>query len=476
VKGQPRSLRVRVAAFLMVPMAALAVLLGIGGTWFVGAFATSAYDRGLAGAVLIIAERLSVQEDQVVLDMPSAAFGLLSNTQRDNIYYSVTDGRTFVTGYSDLPLPERMPPPETLVYRDAVFRGQRVRIGAMLKPVYITRHAALVQVAETTHDRDRLARRMLLALTVLGATLAAIGSLLIWFAVRMGLSPLDDLRREIEHRFHGAGAVPAVPVAGVPREALPLVEALNELLSQLNHAMAVLRRFTADASHQLRTPVAILKTHLRLLDRQPPGSEGWRSSRADIDGAVDRLDRLIAQLLTLLVLEEGGARRGGAAEADLVALARDTALGLAPVARRHRVALSFDGPEAPVVAPVEPFLLEEVLRNLIDNAIRYNRPGGSVRVVVAGGTARAIEVEDDGPGIPEDQRGQVFERFHRLERSGDPAGSGLGLSIVQAFVARLGGTVTLHDGAEGRGLRARIDLPVRPEPRDSPTADRAPPG
>ncbi|TGD95379.1 sensor histidine kinase [Methylobacterium nonmethylotrophicum] len=449
----------------MVPMAALAVLLGIGGTWFVSAFATSAYDRGLAGAILTIAERLSVQEGQVVLDMPSAAFGMLSNTQRDNIYYSVTDDRTFVTGYADLPLPERMPPPETLVYRDAVFRGERVRIGAMLRPIYITRHSALVQVAETTHDRDRLARHMLLALTALGATLAGIGSLLIWFAVRMGLSPLDDLRREIEHRFHGAGAVPAVPVAGVPREALPLVEALNELLAQLNHAMTVLRRFTADASHQLRTPVAILKTHLRLLDRQPPESDGWRSSRADLDGAVDRLDRLIAQLLTL-VLEEGGARRGGAAPTDVAAIARDAALALVPIARARRVALSFDGPEAPVTVLAEPFLIEEALRNLIDNAIRYNRPGGTVRVSVLSGADApcAIDVEDDGPGIPEAQRELVFERFHRLERPGDPSGSGLGLSIVQAFVARLGGTVTLHAGAQGRGLRARVSLPSEPGP------------
>ncbi|KMO33540.1 hypothetical protein VQ02_20720 [Methylobacterium variabile] len=451
----------------MVPMAALAVLLGIGGTWFVGTFATNAYDRVLAGAILSIAERLSVQDGQVTLDLPSAAFAMLSNTQRDSIFYSVTDDRAFVTGYPDLPLPERMPPPETLVYRDAVFRGQRVRIGAMLKPIYITRHAALVQVAETTHDRDLLARRMLLALTALGATLAGIGSLLIWFSVRMGLAPLDDLRREIEHRFHGQGPVPAVPVAGVPREALPFVEALNELLSQLNQAMTVLRRFTADASHQLRTPVAILKTHLRLLDRQPPGSEGWRSSRADIDGAVDRLDRLITQLLTLVVSEEGAARRVQAAETDVVALARDTALDLVGVARQRRVTLSFDGPEAPVTIPAEPFLLEEALRNLIDNAIRYNHSGGHVRVSVAteagpDGPSCRLEVEDDGPGIPEDQYGRVFERFHRLERPGDPGGSGLGLAIVQAFVARLGGTVTLHPGAGGRGLRARISLPPGP--------------
>ncbi len=463
-----RSLRVRVAAYLMVPMAALAVMLGIGGTWFVDTFVTSAYDRVLAGSILSIAERLTVQDGHVSLEMPSAAFGMLSNAQRDSIFYNVSADGAFVTGYADLPLPQPMPPVETLTYRDAVFRGQRVRIGAMLKPIYVTRHVALVQVAETTQGRDLLARRMLLALTGLGATLAGIGSLLVWFAVRMGLTPLDELRREVEHRFHGAGAVPAFSVAEVPRETLPLVVALNELLGQLNNAMAVLRRFTADASHQLRTPVAILKTHLRLLDRHPPGSAGWRSSRADIDGAVDRLDRLIAQLLTLAGLEEEAVRRGEAVAVDAVALARGTALDLVAVARQNRVALSFDGPDAPIPVRAEPFLLEEALRNLIDNAVRYNRAGGEVRVSVSvepdlGGETRAcIEVEDDGPGIPEDQQALVFERFHRLERADDPGGSGLGLAIVRAFVERLGGSVTLHPGTDGLGLRARVSLPLHP--------------
>ncbi|AWN39217.1 histidine kinase [Methylobacterium radiodurans] len=451
----------------MVPMAALAVLLGIGGTWFVDTFVTASYDRVLAGSILSIAERLTVEDERVSLELPAAAFGMLSNAQRDSIYYSVTADGTFVTGYADLPSPPQMPPPETLIYRDAVFRGRRVRIGAMLKPIYVTRHAALVQVAETTQGRDRLAHRMLLALTALGATLAGIGSLLVWFAVRMGLAPLDDLRRAVEHRFHGRGAVPGFAVAGVPGEALPLVEALNQLLAQLNGAMTTLRRFTADASHQLRTPVAILKTHLRLLDRQPPGSTAWRSSRADIDEAVDRLDRLIAQLLTLAGLEEGAARRDGRTVADASAIARETALGLVTVARQHRVSLSYDGPEEPINVAADPFLLEEVLRNLIDNAIRYNRAGGEVRVSVStpsadgAGPCCCIDVEDDGPGIPEDQRELVFERFHRIERQGNPSGSGLGLAIVRAFVERLGGTVALAPGAAGRGLRARITLPVR---------------
>ncbi|MFC6046464.1 sensor histidine kinase, partial [Methylobacterium hispanicum] len=131
---------------------------------------------------------------------------------------------------------------------------------------------------------------------------------------------------------------------------------------------------------------------------------------------------------------------------------------------QRRITLSFEGPEAPVVARVEPLLVEEILRNLIDNAIRYNRPGGRVRVSVTREATRegferaCIDVEDDGPGIPEDRHARVFERFYRLERQDDPTGSGLGLAIVKAFAERLGGTVSLHPGIDGRGLRVRVAL------------------
>ena len=143
----------------------------------------------------------------------------------------------------------------------------------------------------------------------------------------------------------------------------------------------------------------------------------------------------------------------------------DTALDLIGLARQHRITLSFEGPPTPILVTVEPVLLEEVLRTLIDNAIRYNRAEGEVRVTVSveadrdGGRQARIGVEDDGPGIPQDQHAHVFERFYRLERPGDPGGNGLGLAIVRAFAQRLGAEVSLRAGAAGRGLLVEISLP-----------------
>lgn len=458
-----QSLRLRVAAYLLIPLAALALTLAVGGAWFVGTFVTRAYDRVLAGSILSIAERLSVQDGHVTVDVPAAAFGMLSNSERDSIFYSVTADGQFVTGYRDLGLPDTLPPPETLAYRDGVFLGQRVRIGLMVKPIYVSKHTALVQVAETTHGRDLLVRRMLTALTVLGSTLAAIGILLVWFAVQMGLTPLDRLRREVEQRrFDGRGAVPLFTVSGVPQEALPLVRALNELLRQLNQTLAVMRQFTADASHQLRTPVAILKTHLSLLDRQPPGSALWKTSRTDIDSAVDRLEHLIAQLLTLAAIEEGAARSSALDRINIAHLARDTTADFASLALKRAIELSFEARCHPLVT-LEPILLAEILRNLIDNAVRYTEPGGQVAVTIstAGegpGADVQIAVVDNGPGIPEADRERVFERFHRLDAGRDTEGSGLGLAIVRAFAKQLRATVTLASGENGHGLRAEIHL------------------
>lgn len=476
-----RSLRVRVATFLLIPMAAVAATLGVGGSWFVDTFVTNTFDRTLGGSVLSIAERLTILDGQIAVNIPSAAFGMLSNSERDSIFYSVTAEKLFITGYQDLPQPETLPPPNTLMYRDAVYRDQPVRIGMMLKPIYVTQHSALVQVAETTNGRNRLANRMLTALAALGVVLASIGSLLVWFAVRIGLNPLDKLRSEIDQRRSaGRGTIAPFPLAEVPTEALPLVVAWNDLLAQLNHSMKVLRQFTADASHQLRTPVAILKTHLDLLDRHQAGGPSWRSSRADIDTAVRRLDRLISQLLALASIEDDSSASIPATSFDLRELARDAALDFAVIARRQDIELSFDVPDRPAIVRAEPFLLDQALRNLLDNAVRYNRAGGHIHVgieIVApapGSEVAKLYVEDDGPGIPEAQRELVFERFHRIERSGDPSGSGLGLAIVRAFVERAHGKVTLLSGAGDQGLRAEISLAMKSARHIRATSDAAP--
>jgi two-component system sensor histidine kinase TctE len=218
--------------------------------------------------------------------------------------------------------------------------------------------------------------------------------------------------------------------------------------------MGAMRRFTADASHQLRTPLAVLRMHLDLMRRRGALDAEDRSALADIEGAARRLERLLAQLIALAraddLAEAGAGRRS---LADLAAVVAEIVAERVPGALATGIHLQFERPPRPVPIPGDAFLIGELAANLLDNAIRYNRARGTVLVrIVAGQGSARLEIEDDGPGIPPSERSRVFERFYRVGRKGAPEGSGLGLAIVRALADRLGARVELCDPAKGTGL------------------------
>jgi two-component system sensor histidine kinase TctE len=296
---------------------------------------------------------------------------------------------------------------------------------------------------------------MLFQLVVLEVALVALASFLIPIGVRWGMAPLTRLRRGMDAR--SASDFTPLPLADVPRELRDLVMTFNTLLERLDTAVEGMRRFTADASHQMRTPLSILRTHIGVLKTQV--EERARSeSIADIEAATDRLQRLLIQLLALARAE--GAEPSGLAlnEIDVSATARSVAEDHAPQALRAGVDLHLlmEG-RGPYLARSDKVLLTEMLSNLVDNAVRYNTRGGNVIIRVVGEDEQvAVEVEDDGPGIPEDERDKVFTRFYRLNRDQSSPGSGLGLSIVQVLAQILDARVELASGRESRGLRVRV--------------------
>ncbi len=465
-RDRPPSLRRRLLTRLLVPLGALAVGLGVGGAALIHGFVEATHDRVLSGSVLAIAERLAVSDDdgEVTVDLPAVAFGMLESQARDSIYYNVAHDGGILTGYLDLPVldPGRLPTNVTL-FRDATYRGHPVRIAAQVRRLYGESRPVLVQVAETTDGRRRTEIDMLLWLTLLEVALVGGSGLLVWGAVGRGLAPLLRLRRVIDARSaNGAMALLPLPLAVVPREALPLVVAINGLLERLDQSIGTMRRFTADASHQLRTPLAVLRTHLLLLRRHGTGTAEGRAALDDVDGAVRRLERLLTQLLALARADEDNPAAAVGAVADLLQTAMEITAEQVPAALALGVEVTFEAPpeNGPALRVAgNPVLVGELLANLLDNAIRYNRPGGTVTVRLAGPSDRPrLEVEDDGPGIPQAERARVFERFYRLSRSGEAArnGSGLGLAIVRALAERLGAEVSLNDRPAGPGLLAAV--------------------
>jgi len=463
------SLRRRLLTRLLVPLGALAVGLGAGGSALIHGFVQSTHDRLLAGSTLAIAERLAVGDDdgEVTVDLPAVAFGMLESQARDNIYYNVAHEGGVITGYLDLPLPDiHAMPANVTVFRDASYHGHPVRVAAQVRRLYGVTQPVLVQVAETTAGRRALEVDLLLWLTLLEVALVGGSGMLVWGAVGRGLAPLKRLRRVIDARSaRGGMALVPLPLAVVPAEVLSLVVAINGLLARLDQSIGTMRRFTADASHQLRTPLAVLRTHLALLRRYGTDSAEGRAALDDVEGAVKRLERLLVQLLALARADEDAPVVPAAPEvADLLQVAMEVAAEQVPAALAQDVEVHFEGPEDGSALRVagNAVLVGELLGNLLDNAIRYNRPGGTVTVRVGEGMGAGpmMEVEDDGPGIPEAERGRVFERFYRLDRPGEPprTGSGLGLAIVRALADRLGASVRLDAGAEGKGLKVTVTL------------------
>jgi two-component system, OmpR family, sensor histidine kinase TctE len=454
-RSQP-SLRRRLMLNMLLPAAALAAALGVGGWLMIRGVVEAAHDRLLDGSVLAIAERLTVDEDnEVTVDLPPVALGMLESQAHDSIYYNLTYDGTLVTGYQDLPRPQltRLAVGETKHW-DAVYRGSRIRIAAQLRRVFGKPNPILVEVAETTNARRAIEYRMLAALGGLELGLLALVGWLTWRGIGRGLEPLAALGREIDARsVPGAINLKSLNVSAVPREALPPAVALNALLERLEQSIGAIRRFTADASHQMRTPLTILRTHLGILQQRGIDTPEGRAALEDIEGATRRFERLLAQLLALARADESGSGEDETETVDLARIAAAVVAERVPQAIANGVDIQFEGPEEPVPIASNEILTQEIVANLVDNAIRYNREGGAVIVrVMAAESGGRLEVEDEGPGIPATDRARVFERFYRIPRRGGPEGSGLGLAIVRALADRLGADVRLQDGKDGTGL------------------------
>ncbi len=314
----------------------------------------------------------------------------------------------------------------------------------------------LIQVGQSEEIRDELAADIVL--TLLAPLLVAFPllALLIWASVGQGLSPLQRAAREVQAR-EPRNLTP-LGEEGAPAEIRPLLSALNGLFLRLEEAFQAERRFTADAAHELRTPLAALRTQAQVALRAADDA-GRRRALDQVLAGVDRATQLVEQLLTLARVDPEMSRSGGEA-VDLDSLASEVLADMAPTALEKGTELGLEEPRGEPRARGDRTMLGILLRNLADNAIRYTPPGGSVRVATGSDGGRAwLEVEDNGPGIPAPEREKVFRRFYRVLGSGE-SGSGLGLSIVQRIAELHGARLELGDGDGGRGLRARVRFPA----------------
>ncbi|TFV51268.1 sensor histidine kinase [Bradyrhizobium niftali] len=457
-RGQP-SLKTRFLVGLLVPVSCIAVAVAVGGSLVISHVVEVTHDRLLKGSLLAIAERLAVEDGEVTVDLPRVALSMLETQSDDSVFYRVSaDGQT-VTGYSDLPLPRKAAlEPEQPIFWDDSYGGNAVRIAAISRHVYGIAKPVLVTVAETEHAREQLWREMIRELAMAEIVLLAVIALLTWLAVERGLGPLAQLKRQIDRRgIRGSKDFQPLDLQMVPKEALAPAQAINELLDRVSLATQILRQFTADASHQMRTPLAALRTHLDLLKRRLTGSSEMTEMVMEVDAQVVRLDRMISQLLTLARADEDALVRSPSETISLVTKAKQILALRAQAAAARNIELQLEVEQDEMSIEANELLVDEVFGNVIDNAIRYGAAGGVVIARVSrDGETGVVDLEDDGPGIPPAERQKVFERFYRIARPDAPDGSGLGLSIVRVLLDRMGGSIELGEGKRLRGLRVTM--------------------
>ena len=452
------SLTARLLRGMVLPMAGLALLLGIGGALAIHGAVQTVNDRILGAASRAIADSLTVEDGEIALNLSPAIFGMIEDTERDNVYYSVRQNGRVVTGYVDLPSIASGMRDTEVRFGSAVYRGRPVRIVSEGRRLSGIGQPVVVEVAETLATRQRIERRLLLELAALEVLLIGLTALLLPAAVRWGIRPLVTLREEMDQRL----AVDLTPLSldGVPGELRDLVTAFNGMLRRLDTALQRMRQFTADASHQLRTPLQILRTHIGVLRGAEAGSAAAATSIADIDHASARLQRLVVQLLNLARADNAAPTVESFATIDANRLAASVAEDHAAQAIERGIELRFERSRRSAPIRTQDLLAAELLGNLVDNAIRYNRDGGHVVVsVVAAAENVEILVEDNGPGITMADRARVLTRFSRLERDAKREGSGLGLPIAEALAEALGATLALDQARSGSGLLARVSFP-----------------
>jgi two-component system sensor histidine kinase TctE len=462
MRSEQPLLRTQLLTWLLAPLFLLLTADTFVSYWVALNFSQRAYDRTLVEIAREVSLYLRRSDGgALVLEMPDEARRLLLTDPVDRVYFQVADAEGRAVAGS----------PIAAAGRDAARRrrpalydgeaeGEPVRIVELTLDADVTggRPAAVVRAAETMVKRNVLAREILMSVVIPQILLILIAGIVVWVGVVRGLSPLQRLQRAVASRSH-RDCSPVV-VDKVPGEVSPLLHSINELLARLDRVLTLQSRFISDAAHQLKTPITALNAQFEVARRETD-PERMRAAMHALSPALDRMSRLVSQLLSLARNEPEAVRAVTLAPLDLNALSLEAATGWVPEARKRRIDLGFEDGTAAVMVRGDAVRLRELLDNLLDNAIRYTPVGGRVTVRVRAAPAPSVDVSDDGPAIPAHERERVFERFHRLLGSSRD-GSGLGLAIAQEIARLHGAVIELSDDVDGTGNTFSVSFPPPP--------------
>ncbi|MDI9276536.1 sensor histidine kinase N-terminal domain-containing protein [Pantoea sp. EABMAA-21] len=420
--------------------------------------ANQAYDRSLLASARTVAERLVVRQNHLEVDVPWVVLDSFERNMNDQLFYQVISpqGKT-LSGYPDLPpLPRNAPLseayPALVHFYDGSYRKQPIRIAALWQPVNEqgVEGMALVLVAETLNSRHGFAEGLLRTALISQSFLVLITLLLASLLLRKVLRPLRRLSRIMLRR--APGELTPLPSLLPWSELQPLIIAFNRHLERLRGLLARQERFSADVSHQLRTPLTILKTQVGVaLNSDDPAQ--WRESLLGMRHTLNDTVQLTDRLLQLAQIKARHGEDKPFSRVSLNEIVEQACFSSYAGARHKHIDLGFEG-DIPCVVQGDGLLLAELCANLLDNAIKYTPEGG---IVTARLREKQLEIEDSGPGISAAQQHQALQPFGRLDTASQP-GAGIGLALVKDICAWHGAQLLLDRSPQLGGLRIIISF------------------
>ena len=454
------SLRKKLLRVLVPPLLILILLVSSILFRFAIVEQRDAFDNALYDSAYSIYQLLEKSEGSIEdLSIPKSEKQFILNDQSDVIFYNVVDTNgNVLNGETDPGLmPILSPQTSTPNFRDGTVQHLKVRIVSTLVsiqkndkklPVYI-------QVAETLNKREALASHVLIDIIVPQLLLLLCTFGIIWFGVERGLQPLFDLQAAVSKRSYLD--LSEIDMPDVPTEVMILVNSVNTLMKQLEGVLNAQNRFIADAAHQLRTPLAGAQAQLELaLEESDPKQHKILLER--VNASMERLSHTISQLLSLARNQQDASHSMVLSQVNLNQIAQEVTTDMVPTAIKKDIDLGFEASELSAMILGDSKRLKEMLYNLLDNALLYTPRSGKVTVNVKREAGEIVlSVDDNGPGIPKEEREKVFERFHRIMGTGQE-GSGLGLAIVMEIAQLHQANVEISDEPMKKGLNIQVSF------------------
>ena len=438
-----RSLRNRLVLSLIGSAAILALLLFFVLRSYAAQVAQQGQDNILRASVTSILDAAAIRNGTVEVDIPYAAFSMLGTPSDDRVFYAVYQDAAFLSGYPDLPV--AIPAPRNGTFETVTHSGAQVRVVTASRSLIAqgTRSEIRVALAQTQDalagELEQISRNAAL----LGAGFFALAIVLSFWATSATIGPLNRLTRSVTRR----GPQDLSPFeAPVPTEMVPLVTSLNSLMARLDQSLRQSEDFIAEAAHRVRTPLATVRSYAEATLQRGDNEENRQATRAMIR-AIDESSRAAGQLLdhAMITFRSDHLDRQ---DIDLTALVQDLVLRLTPIADMKDITLSFHASGA---APYsgDPILIQNAVRNLLDNALKYAPPEGTVEIAVTAQPRCQIRVCDSGKGFPQAELGGLTSRFQRGTNAQGTIGSGLGLTIAMDVAQAHGGRLELSNRLEG---------------------------